>query len=618
MVFDDYSSIFENPAVMTPHHGLVELATALFSAPTGGLLRPLSMLSFILNADLTGMSPGGFKLVNILIHLACGLLLWFLAREILRAYTERRQVALDTKAIDWLSLGVATLWLVHPLNLTAVLYIVQRETSLSALFSVAAMLSYMAGRRHGLQTLRGKLLLWLGTPFFTLLGLLAKETAALVPVYLLVIEFTLLRGQDREAHPQRQVRTFFTVFLALPLIAAATLAAFKPGLFFASYMGRDFGMYERLLSECRVLLDYLRWIFLPDLWQLGLYHEDIAVSRGLLDPVTTLPAVLTVVALVAAGIICRHRYPLLSFGILWFFGGHLLESSVLPLELMFEHRNYLPLFGVVLACATTFYLAVQGRGKPMLARAGIIAAIGLLAFATSVRALDWHSELDFARSEARHHPQSPRALTELQWAYMEYVIHTRDTRLIPSAVSTAEQAKLMDPGSINQDVGLAYMYASIDDLPDAATRLGMAAARAPAAKPTATMQLSLQSLLELAKPQFKSLYPDIRGVFTNSLSNPRVIAEACYAADMWTTYAVFQDNSGEVPDALAGLHRAVNLCPGNAVIRWHMAKMLMRYGDTKDAAPQIDAMRKIDDFRYRSLLLSLEAEYARRTAGTGR
>ena len=612
-IFDDFGSIISNPAVTTPHHGLMEWFRALFTAPVGGLLRPLSMLSFILNAHSSGLSPLGFKLTNIGIHLTCGLLLGLVARELLQAYGRRRNSTWDERTISWLSLAVAMLWLVHPLNLSAVLYIVQRETSLAALFSAAAMLSYLRGRRLGLDTRVGRLLMWIVTPLFIVIGMLCKETAALTPVFLLVTEYTLLHSVGIKERSVRQTRAFFLVFLALPLLAAMAFAAVKPAFFFASYAARGFTMYERVLSESRIVLDYLRWIFVPDLRQLGLYHDDFTVSHSLLDPPTTLPSLLLILGLLVLAWSWRRRNPLLSFGILWFFAGHLLESTILPLELVFEHRNYLPLFGVILACVALLHEVSPASNRRLVA-VTLSAACLLLAGVTAVRAMDWHTELDFARSETRHHPSSPRAITELQWAYMNYVVATRDERMIPATVEAADQAKRLDPGSINQDVGLAYMYAQIGKMPEAISRLHLAAERAPAAEPTATFQLALQSLILLGKPEFDPLHDEIGAVYVAAASNPRVIASPCFHADVLNAHALFEDDGARVQDALAIMHKAVALCPGSPQLRYNMANMLLDYGDTQDAKPEIDALRTIAGFRYHDDLVTLEAEYARQTA----
>lgn len=610
-VFDDFSSIVNNPAVTAHHAGLAGLLDAMLSAPIGGLLRPLSMLSLILNAQLLGLSPFGFKLVNILIHLGCGVALGFLAREILRAAARGKGTQPDEQRIRWLSLAAATLWLVHPLNLTAVLYVVQRETSLSALFSALAMLAYLAGRRRRSEGRGGTLLIWFMAPIAVALGMLCKETAALMPVYLLVIEFTLLDFRRPNGMRDHSVLAFFGVFLALPLLAGLALMAVKPGLFFASYLGRDYTAYERLLSEARVVLDYLRWSFVPDLHQLALFHDDIVPSRGLFQPVTTFPALFAVAGLLTAAFAWRRRFPWLSFGLLWFFGGQLMESTVLPLELVFEHRNYLPLFGLILACTAGIDGFCLQRGLNRLSMALGAAMLLVFALSTATRAYDWQSELSFARAESRHHPGSVRATTELQWAYMRYIVASGDTGVIPLAVQAAEQAKALEPGSINQDVGLAYMYAQLKQLPAAEDRLRQAAARIPDAKPTSSLQAALQGLIPLAAPGYEPLRADARAVFEGAFTNPRFAPQPCYVANSWNTYAIFQEDTGEVPAASGAMQKAVDLCPHDQTLRSNFAHLLLRYHDYKDARAQIDALREMHDYRLSADLTVLEREYAR-------
>src|SRR5690606_24439350 len=127
----------------------------------------------------------------------------------------------------------------------------------------------------------------------------------------------------------------------------------------------DFSLPERLLSESRILVEYLYKIVLPSLRGGGIYHDDFVVSRGWLTPWTTAPAVAFVLGLVVIGIASRRRWPVLSFALLWFFAGHALESTALPLELYFEHRNYLPVFGILFALATWAVSAPARWAKPI-------------------------------------------------------------------------------------------------------------------------------------------------------------------------------------------------------------------------------------------------------------
>jgi len=608
-VFDDFSNIVSNPLVTSPVHSLNGLWQSMFSAPMGGLLRPISMLSFILNAELFGISPMGFKIVNIAIHLCCGIALCCVAREILRAYSSIRGKPLSASVIDWLSLASGALWLVHPLNLTAVLYSVQRETSLSALFTALAVLAYLVGRRRQKQG-KGRVLIWLITPLCTCIGMLCKENAALTPLYLLVIEFTLLRFQGADGRASRGLHWYFVMFLLVPVLAVTGAMAIRPGFFFAAYGARDFTPYQRLLSESRILLDYLRWLAVPDLSQLGLFHEDILPSRGLLQPFSTLPSVAGIAVLLASAVWLRRRLPLLSFGILWFFAGHVMESTILPLELTFEHRNYLPGFGLILGIVGTLYPWAAERGYGRLAKGTLASVLAVLALSTAMRSFEWRSELSFAQYEAEHHPHSPRALTEVEWAYMRYAIVTGNAAAISATVTAADRAKAADPGSINQDVALAYMFAKLHDFPHARAALQSASRRAASTAPSSTQQLALQTLLQLTAPEDRPLFADIDTLYRDSIANPKVARLPCFASDMWNSLALFRQATEDVPLSLDAMHQAVALCPSKALLHANYARMLLGYGDFKDAKPQIDALRSLSDLRYLAELKSLEADYA--------
>lgn len=611
-IFDDIGSIADNAAIRLKVLNSAGLLHAILSAPVGGLLRPISTLSFVLDAHFFGVSPEPFKITNICIHLAVGILLWYLARELLRAYRPYLDKTQDDRTIAWLSLAASALWLVHPLNLTSVLYTVQRDNSLSALFAVAAILGYMVGRRT--PGVRGRLLIWLLTPLCTALGMLCKENAALTPVFILVIEFTLLGFRGADGKHAREVHWFFIAFLLLPMLAACALVALKPAPFFSGYFLRDFTLYERLLSECRILLDYLRWVFVPDLRQLALFHDDIAPSRGLLDPITTLLSLITVVTLLVTAFAVRRRTPLFSFGLLWFFAGQLLESTVLPLELAFEHRNYLPLFGLILGIVGTLYPMAADRGRAALVKVLIVTCALLLALTTAVRSSDWQNELTFAQSESSHHPLSARALAELQWAYVTYIVTTKDVRLIPLALDAAGRSKAADPGSINQDIGLAYMYANLHDLSQARSHLQDVAIAVGMAAPTSTLQLALQTLLVMNGKDYQPLYTDMAPIFRNALQNPKLTSNACYGADISNTFAIFQRQIGEVPGALNAMHKAITLCPKNIQMRTNYIDALLDYRDTRDAGPELDALRETRDLRYLPEIHHLQEEYAAETA----
>jgi tetratricopeptide (TPR) repeat protein len=408
-MFDDTGNLLDNTSLEIQSLDLDTLGKAAFSARSGVLRRPVSMASFALNRYFFGIHPFSHKAINLGIHLATGLLLFLLCRMLVDSYRQHHNPELTARSAFWLPLIVTGLWLVHPLNLTSVLYIVQRMTSLSALFTVAGLCLYVIGRRRMLAGRHGMAWLLVGLFGCGGLAILSKETGVLLPVYMLVIEITLFRFRNGQGQVDRAMLTFFMLFLLLPAISACLFLALRPEAFL-NYAARDFTLSERLLTQPRVILFYLKMIVMPSVQELGLYHDDVSISHGLMDPPTTLYALLALSALLAAGAGLRLRAPLVSLGILWFFAGHALESTIFPLEMAHEHRNYLADFGILLALAGALTQAPLRRLTPL--THAVLPALMLLLFSytTWSRSMQWTDNVEHAIYEALHHPDSPRAV----------------------------------------------------------------------------------------------------------------------------------------------------------------------------------------------------------------
>src|SRR5690606_30816836 len=141
---------------------------------------------------------------------------------------------------------------------------------------------------------------------------------------------------------------FFGIVLLLPAVLG--LAWMLPRVLSPeAYATRNFDLGERLLTEGRVLVDYLHWTLLPDLSQLSLYHDAYPVSHGLLNPPATLWSILILGALIITTLRLKKGRPLMALGLAWFFCAHLLTATIWPLELVYEHRNYFASFGLCLA-----------------------------------------------------------------------------------------------------------------------------------------------------------------------------------------------------------------------------------------------------------------------------
>lgn len=419
-LFDDNPNILYNPAVHMDGFTLHDLMRAALSSRSGLLFRPISMLSFALNYYFFGAGVFSFKLTNLIIHAVNALLFLWLTHRLLVNCRRRFQFNWTDTQLVWAAVVIAAAWALHPLNLTSVLYVVQRMTSLAALFTLAGMLAYIYGRERMQTGKTGWPLVWILTPLFGVLGLLSKEDAALLPLYLLMIEWVIFGFRGTGERPAFNIHFFYLFGLILPGLLGIVFLLTHSGWFLGGYAGRDFTLTERILTEFRVVLLYVKWTFFPDIRQLALYHDDIKLSTGLLSPVTTLPSLLALCALAAIALWQRKHRPLLSLGILWFFAGQMMESTVLPLLIAFEHRNYLPDYGLLLAFFSLLVLpSMSGTHvlRPSLRWALVVLTLPVLFSATFVRAGEWRNYLSFGYYESLHHPQSEQALYSLGQAY---------------------------------------------------------------------------------------------------------------------------------------------------------------------------------------------------------
>lgn len=443
--FDDEPNILQVESLRLASLSAPALREALGSGLAGPSGRPVAQLSFAFNHYFSGgFDPFAFKAVNLALHALAGLLVFFLGLRLLRAGAAAAAV-------------LAAVWLLHPLQLTTVLYAVQRMTGLSALFLFAALLLHVRGREGGgaagaAQVAVAWGLLW---P----LSFLSKETGALFPLFALAWELILRR--QATGRLDRFAR-MLAVLAGLTFAAGLIYAALPAGQWlWAGYGFRPFTLAERLLTEGRVLWFYLGLMLLPRPDAFGLHHDDIAASTGLLDPWTTLPAWAGLAGLAWLAWRLRTKAPLASFGIAWFFIGHLLESTVLPLELAHEHRNYVPLFGILLAFVSALPQALAAPGpRKTLGVALTAVAIGYCAFVTALRAQPFGDELRRSQVEVQHHPDSARAHYEAGRAAAQL-------RQSPDAGARAyiytyvrthfEQAGALDPGFKLGWLGLMHL-----------------------------------------------------------------------------------------------------------------------------------------------------------------
>ncbi len=399
-LLDDIPNIVDKQGQITDPHTILDSLWLGSGGPTG---RPLANLSFALNNFLSGLQPYRFKYTNLLLHLLTGLLLFALGRRLLPLLLPDMR----PRPRALLNGVLAAAWLLHPMQVSTVLYVVQRMTELSALFSLLAMLCYLAGRQRQLEGRPGAWwLLYLGVPLATLAGLLCKETTALVPLYLALLEFLALRGRPHRRAPVAWL-------IGLPLLLGGLYALTHLQALLSGYAYRTFSLTDRLRTEPLVILDYLRLVLVPRLSDYSLYHDDFLPRRAW--DLASVMGVAGLATLTGLAWTLRQRLPVVSFGLAWFLVSHLLESSFLPLELMFEHRNYLALYGPLLALGGTVPVLLRHArldhprlAASLLALALLVPLVGL----TAARAQGWRNQVLILLQGRLEHPHSLRVLTE--------------------------------------------------------------------------------------------------------------------------------------------------------------------------------------------------------------
>jgi tetratricopeptide (TPR) repeat protein len=456
--FDDYPNIVDNTALHVSRLVWNDWIAAILSSPASALQRPLAMLSFAINHYFTGLDPWPMKLTNLAIHLLNTLLVFGLVRSLLRALASPGDP--QNRRNDRVALFTTAIWALHPINLMAVLFIVQRMESLCHAFVFAGLWMYVAGRMRQRDGLSGWVLIIGGLIGGTAFGLLAKESAALLPLYALCVEACLFgfRGEHERRDPR--VLALFTIVLVLPGVVG--LAWLLPRMFDpTAFIGRDFTLEQRLLTEPRVVFDYLRWTLLPNLNQLSLNHDDYTISRSLWDPPSTVFALLGISGLLVLAWFCRRRRPLVSLGLLWFLSAQLLTATIIPLELVFEHRNYFASLGICLALVDLLLLATMTATAKL--AGAIVATIFVVFFAgiTHLRAREWSDPLRFSSTEASKHPQSPRATYDLARTLVIVTNYHADSPLVGDTFRALEQARQAPRNTILPDQAALIFAARI-------------------------------------------------------------------------------------------------------------------------------------------------------------
>jgi tetratricopeptide (TPR) repeat protein len=616
-VFDDQPNITFNLDVALTDLKPESLRRAALSNQSGPLGRPLPALTFGLNYYVAGGFKDTFiyKMTNLVIHLINAILVYWLSFLLLKQLSR----SIPDRLQPWLPGLIAGAWALHPLLLTSVLYVVQRMTSLSAMFVLAGLITFVYGRQRLQQGDRHSyLLMTVGLIGGTLLGLTSKENAALLPLLIVVVELVIFDRAAENLSTRRRLYLYYGLMVLLPAVIAVLWLVLHFEVILSGYAARDFTLVQRLLTEARVLWFYVGLIFFPRIGAFGIYHDDITISTGLLAPWTTLPAVLGLIAAAAAALTFYRRYPLFSFAVLWFLATQSMESSFIPLEIAHEHRNYLPSFGIIMGGISGLALAAQKLRRPRFGTILLVCYITVFAGVTYSRAHTWASEEKIIETAARNHPRSARSQYILAELYskkgdaLAAMLHYKRTAeldpidpyaLIKIVITASETTVNGAPTDVNGDARL-----NIPGLPEFVSPVRVAdrttlqvsdtiineierRLREEIVRAHTSFTLGLMSFcVNRGQKSCAHLYERVVRWYELALNNPKnnILARSYLAGGLARLYL----DHGDYAKALAAAKQSRQYNPNNAELWLEEAEAYLRLNNPEQAANVIEHTRR--------------------------
>jgi tetratricopeptide (TPR) repeat protein len=391
--FDDEPNITTNPNLHLKETTWESLRRALFSDRNNPRVpyRPVACLTFAFNYYFGELEVSGYHLVNVFIHLISSIFLFLFIYQTLNLPSMERNYASKS---HFIALLATILWAINPVQTQAVTYIVQRMASLAGMFYIISMFFYLQARTT--EANPKKIL------FFTLcfvsfaMAIGSKENAAMLPLSIFLYEILVIQGITGQK--LRRYSRKLVIVIGIILVFCFTYFYIQGGnifSFFVGYEDRQFTLAQRLLTEPRIIVFYITLLLYPDPSRLNIAHS-VQISTSFLNPIWTFFSILFILGAIGYSVYLAKKRPLFSFCVLFFFLNHAIESTILPLELIFEHRNYIPSMFFFLPIAIGFsnllQLYAQKKAMKHIISAFIILLIIGVGHATFMRNFAWKNE----------------------------------------------------------------------------------------------------------------------------------------------------------------------------------------------------------------------------------
>ena len=408
-VLDDIHSFIEEPNVYVrdfSYDSFSKLSSTVF-----GKARLIPIATFSLNHFMAKGQMPIYHITNIAIHLLATLVVYWFVNTLLR--TPVGSSALRGIPVVFFSFFATALWALNPVQTNAVTYIVQRMTSISSLFYISSVTFYLKGRIT--NTRRYCVIFYVLSAAVALCAFLSKENSYMLPAAILLVEWIFITP-SLFAVILRSMKWHH--WLAILLLVAACIPFMEQrwvGILNTYSDIRPFTLGERLFTQARVVIYYITLLFLPLPGRMN-FDYDFPVSSSIFVPFTTLLCLILLGLVLFWSFRKRRLYPFITFGIFWYFLNLLIESTVIPLELVFEHRLYLPSVGfyiAVLAVLDLFVAFLKTKRSQVeieqLFVLVMIIVVSCFSIGTTVRNNDWRDSYSLYGDSVKKSPDKPRS-----------------------------------------------------------------------------------------------------------------------------------------------------------------------------------------------------------------
>ncbi len=416
-ILDDFHTIKHEPNIRFTDFSFQNLTKAGFESLSAS--RPIVMISFALNYYFHQNNVAGFHLVNIIIHIICGILLYHLIKTTLtisiKFSPDPLRPRTPVSSMSHVSLAAffgAMIWLVHPVQTQSVTYIVQRMNSMAAMFYILTLLLYIKARLSIIK--REKWGLFACSIITGLMAIGSKEIAATLPLFIFFYELYFFQDL-KMAWFRRNLHAFAGLIIVFFLIVFLLSRGDIIDTISNTYRQFDFTMGQRVMTEFRVVIFYITLLVFPHPSRLNLVH-DFPLSYSVADPITTILSMGAVTGLIALALFTAKKERLLSFSILWFLGNLVIESSIIGLHIIFEHRIYLPSMIVCMVAVISGFRYIKPK---WLAVSIMCAVVTVFSVWTYERNSVWAAAITIWQDSVKKSPRNPSAHNGLGVALLE-------------------------------------------------------------------------------------------------------------------------------------------------------------------------------------------------------